>query len=198
MFLATLFLTLSPILGLVLLTYINRKLLAYKLHRLTRWSWPIHFIPVSGGIGVGPNTEIDSTTRLANLEAAVYSGGIVTNPALLQGGLALFPQKITVAGAIALPAKSGVVDLSGTTVLAMTLGLPVAGLPSVGGDDGKILVILNDTAAKAHTITTPTNGLNGSLHIATMSATASTFSVLILLAIGGTWIIISNSNCAIT
>jgi len=52
-------------------------------------------------------------------------------------------------GAIA--AKEGYVFITKAGVAALTLPLPTAGMPSVGGDDGKVLTI-QSTTANAHTV----------------------------------------------
>ena len=78
----------------------------------------------------------------------------------------------------------GYVFITDATAAAMTLALPVAGMPSAGGDDGRSLVIMNTTTG-AHTITTPSNGINGNKHVATMSG-AVTDSIE-LVAYNGKW-----------
>ena len=85
-------------------------------------------------------------------------------------------------GAIAI--KAGTVFITKAGIAAMTLALPTAGTPDAGGDDGKTLTIVS-TTANAHTVTTPTNGIDGSLHIATFSGTLP--NVLELKAYQGTW-----------
>ena len=87
-------------------------------------------------------------------------------------------------------ASGAIVTTTGTVVItklsalaAMTLALPKAGLPSVGGNDGNTLNILS-TTAEAHTITTPTNGINGGHTVITFSAVAD-FAQLV--AYNGTW-----------
>lgn len=85
-------------------------------------------------------------------------------------------------GAIAV--KSGNVFLTKAGVAVMTLALPIAGTPDASGDDGKTLTIIS-TTANAHTVTTPANGIDGSLHIATFSGTLP--NVLELKAYQGVW-----------
>jgi len=189
--------------------YRNRAWLAVKLFRRTGWLWPLNFAPVSGGTATGPNTEIDSTKRLSNIEAINFLGGISVNPALFQGAFAaLVSQDITAdstaivvpPGPVGAAVGSGVIIHGGTAFTSLTLPLPVAGAASVGngGQDGTLLLIFNDTAAKAHVVTTPSNGVQGSLHIITMSSAGSTFSALLLIAWNGSWWPIANYNCAFT
>jgi hypothetical protein len=80
--------------------------------------------------------------------------------------------------------KQGVVLLGKATAGAWTLAAPTAGLPSAGGNDGQVLKLIATTSA-AHTVTTPSSALNGSLHIATW--TAGIGNCLELVAFGGVW-----------
>src|SRR6185437_15135457 len=80
--------------------------------------------------------------------------------------------------------KQGKVILSKGSAGAWTLAAPVAGLPSAGRNDGQRLTVLATTAF-AHTVTLPTNALNGSLHLLTW--TAGLGNNVELLAQGGVW-----------
>jgi hypothetical protein len=186
----------------------NKTQLAFKLFKATRWSWPLFFVPVGGGT-VGPNETISSTARLSNIEAVSFLGGNSSGPALAQGAFALSPVSVyTAAGAITIPpgsfnvpetgAVSSAVDISGSSVLAMTLAAPASGPTSAGGQDGTLLVIFNDTAAKAHTITTSANIINGNQSIITMSSTSSTLSSIVLMAYSGIWWVLANTNCTLS
>jgi hypothetical protein len=187
----------------------NKARLAYKLYQRTHWGWTLNFLPVSGGT-TGPNETIASTTRTANLEAVCFQGGISTGPPLAQGALAFSPVSVysTTAPAITVPpgsfsnpettAVSSAADISGTTVLAATLAAPIAGPTSLGGQDGVVLVIFNDTPAKAHTITTSANIINGNQSIITMSSTSATLSSITLMAYNGIWWVLSNVNCTLS
>lgn len=73
----------------------------------------------------------------------------------------------------------GTVALIAAGALAMTLALPTAGV-----DDGKELAII-DTLGYAHTVTTPTNGINGNHHICTFDGTVG--AMLFLTAYQGVW-----------
>jgi hypothetical protein len=180
------------------------RLYMLKLHRRTQWSWPLYFLPVSGGTTTGPNTEIDLATQIVNLEAAVFQSGNATYPPLFQGALAPLNKAYTAAGAITIPpGASGSpigsgVKLSGSTVLAMTLASPSLGAANAGGQDGQLLYIFNDTAAKAHTITTPTDGIQGTLHVITMSSTSATFSAILLVSSNGSWWVLASYNCTLS
>ena len=78
----------------------------------------------------------------------------------------------------------GFVFITASSAAAMILALPVAGLPSAGGDDGRKLVI-NSTTANAHTVTTPSNGINGNHHVATFGGAVT--DSLELVAYNGKW-----------
>ena len=155
---------------------------------------------------IGSNVEIDSAKRLSNLEAQDFLGGVCTNPTLFQGALSALVSKYTVdSKPIIVPpgpqgaAVGSAACLSGATPLSsMSLALPIAGLPSAGGQDGTVLIIFNDTAAINHVITTSAiNGIQGAKSTITMSAVASTFSAIVLVAWNGTWWIFYNYNCTI-
>ncbi|MGA3295277.1 MAG: hypothetical protein ABSE45_15015 [Candidatus Acidiferrales bacterium] len=92
------------------------------------------------------------------------------------------------AGAIAL--KQGTAFVTGSSALAMTLAAPTSGAQSAGGDDGKVLRIVG-TTAQAHTVTTPSNKLNGAKHVATFANAGDT---LALVAYGGVWYVLSTTT----
>ena len=77
-------------------------------------------------------------------------------------------QVAAASGAITI--KEGTVIITKAGVAAMTLAAPTAGAQSAGGDDGKELVIISNTA-NAHTITTPSNVINGNKTVNTFSGT---------------------------
>lgn len=113
----------------------------------------------------------DLNTRIALIESALHNQEL--------------PQTITTATAAIAPGTEQVF-LTYAGVTALTLANPVAGLPTVGGagQDGTTLVI-TDTTGHAHTLTTGTNGLNGSKHIATFSGTVG--ASVTLKAFNGSW-----------
>ena len=91
-------------------------------------------------------------------------------------------QRVIAAGAITV--TSGTAILNTGAASAITLASPVAGLPAAGGNDGQELDIVAADAF-AYTVTTPTNGINASKHIATW--TAAVGNSLCLVAYGGSW-----------
>ena len=202
----TLFLVLTSLLSLLLLAlWPKRYIIALKLFRLT--NLPLFMPSVSGATSTGPNTEIDSSARLANLEAVCFEGGISVNPPIFQGALSPGVQKITAsASAILVPGGTGLnkaggaACLSGATIQTnLTLALPLAGAQSAGGQDGTLLFVFNDTAAKAWEFSGPgATTFNGSLTHCTMSSTASTFSAILLVAFNGSWYVVSNLNCTLS
>jgi hypothetical protein len=106
--------------------------------------------------------------------------GVIQNPVAAPGA------------ADVIPVSSGVVFVTRAGVNAMTLALPKAGVYPSGNaqslgdprDDGKELTIVSTTAF-AHTITTPTNGINKTLHLLTFAAAVGNWVQLI--SFGGTW-----------
>lgn len=101
-------------------------------------------------------------TNDADFQAKGYNADL--NAALTNLDLSFGVQVMTASGAINI--KEGLVVLNGTGIIAATLALPTAGLPSAGGDDGRELTV-KSVSAFAHTVTTPASGINGSKHIAT-------------------------------
>lgn len=79
---------------------------------------------------------------------------------------------------------------SPNTALAMTAGVPVAGPPELGGDDGAELVIAvaqNSplTAGISHTVTFPANAIEGAFQ--TLTFLGETNNYMTLVALGGVW-----------
>lgn len=80
-------------------------------------------------------------------------------------------------GAISIKSGTEIITLAGTA--ALTLAAPVA-----GQDDGKELRVIS-TTANAHTITTPSNKINGAYHIFTFSGYIG--NSVSLIAYNGIW-----------
>lgn len=91
--------------------------------------------------------------------------------------------------------KEGSAVITKSTAAALTLVAPTAGLPAAGGDDGKILRIVSTTAA-AHTVTTPSNKINGASHIATFAAAIGNFQELI--AYNGVWYALASAGITLS
>lgn len=160
------------------------------------WNGTTQSAHVSGAaVNVGLPTDFVAQSFLTSrLEA----GTMAKSPSFF-GGNSEVVTKFTASGAIPVPIAPGTICISGSSVLAMTVAKnPVAGSPESGGEDGNQLTIFNDTAAKNHTVTFQTNGIQGSLHVITMSSTASTFSAIQLSAFNGTWIVTGNYNCTLS
>ena len=77
----------------------------------------------------------------------------------------------------------GNVALSASSADAATLATPVAG-QQPAGDDGKTLFLV-DTTGKAHTVTTASNIISPSHHVATFNGTVG--SCIELRAYNGLW-----------
>ena len=98
----------------------------------------------------------------------------------------------TAAGAIAFGSGGhGTASLKAGAVKAMTLAAPTAGLPSAGGQDGTRLTIIAEDAY-AYTVTTPSNAINGSKHIATFGAAAG--DNIEFIARNGVWWAVGTPN----
>jgi hypothetical protein len=89
---------------------------------------------------------------------------------------------------------TGTILVTYAGVAAMTLGAPVAGAASAGGQDGAELLFIT-TTTNLHTVTTPANVINGNKHILTFAATAN--SQLSLEAHGGIWYYANAVNAAV-
>lgn len=123
-----------------------------------------------------PATSPDATTNVAQNVDPYFGAAMYSNAA-------------------AIAQKEGVVLIDGVQANAMTLVAPTAGLPSAGGDDGKVLVIVCKSAF-AHTVTTPANAINGSKHIITFTAAIANFQTL--YAFGGVWYAAQQSGSTLT
>ncbi len=91
--------------------------------------------------------------------------------------------------------KEGFAPITKAGVAATTLAAPTAGLPSAGGDDGKVLRI-KSTTANAHTVTTPANKLNGNKAVATFSGAVTDF--IELIAYNGVWQVMASSGITLS
>jgi hypothetical protein len=121
---------------------------------------------------------IDWQTRLARLEAAC---GIADDTSAIIGN--------------AIQPNQGVFHITKGSAAAYTLAAPVAGLPVNGGQDGQVLRIVSGTAF-AHTVTTPSNKLNGNKAIATFAAAVG--NGIELHAKGGVWLVFVNNGVTLT
>jgi hypothetical protein len=132
----------------------------------------------TGGVGQS------AADRLAALEAAVFGGSPIA-PGSTGPVFQFSPVKHIVAGAIA--PTEGIAALKTGTAGAMTLGLPVAGPQSAGGQDGIILTIVS-LDAEAYVVTTPADGLNGADD--TMTFGGAIGDSIDLLAEAGGWVVV--------
>jgi hypothetical protein len=96
----------------------------------------------------------------------------------------------TVAGAITV--QPGLNTIGGASAQAYTLAAPVSGAQANGGQDG-LTMVFTTVSAFAHTITTPANKINGSLHIITFTGATAGLTIT-LQASGGVWYVIANSG----
>jgi hypothetical protein len=96
-------------------------------------------------------------------------------------------------GAIAIKEGFSVITKAGVAV--MTLAAPTAGLPAAAGDDGRVLTIVS-TTAQAHTVTTPSNKVNGASTTLTFGAAVANFVQLI--AYGGVWYVLGKTGITVS
>lgn len=78
---------------------------------------------------------------------------------------------------------------------ATTLATPVAGAPSAGGNDGLEITIV-DNSGHAHTVTTASNIIVPSHHLATFNGTRGSFVTFI--ARNGVWLVLASSGVTIS
>jgi hypothetical protein len=90
----------------------------------------------------------------------------------------------------AIRATEGSVVITKATAAAMTLAAPTAGSPANGGDDGQRLKVFCIQAA-AHTITTPSNAINGNKHVVTFANAGDSVS---FIAYNGVWYVLSTTG----
>lgn len=108
---------------------------------------------------------------------------------VVAGPLSLGPiQVAALVGANVVNPVPSLVAVTAAGIATMTLALPVAGV-----DDGKIVCVVS-TTANAHTLTTPANGLNKTLHIATFAPTVGAY--VWLVAYQGTWYVLCSNTAA--
>jgi hypothetical protein len=124
----------------------------------------------------GESTDVNAAANLAAIDSAI--GALQARSA----GAAY-----TASGAIT--QKQGNVVLNGAGALAMTLAAPTATT-----DDYKVLKIQGITA-HGHTVTTPSNGLNGSKHIATFANAGDSIE---LMAYQGVWYVLGTTTTTLS
>ena len=129
---------------------------------------------------------------MANLiKSTVPNSGNDPEIAALDAPYAVVP--LSASGAIS--ASQGFCPITASGVAALTLAAPTAGLPSAGGNDGQVIRIF-DTGGHAHTVTTPSNGINGNKHIITFGGAVPNF--IELLAYNGVWYVLASSGVTLS
>lgn len=126
---------------------------------------------ISGTSLVDSGLVGDTTTAPPFNTSGTFGAGVIepVQVALVNGAIAIVTGKVLIT-------KAG--------VEALTLAQPIAGPASAGGHDGSVLSIIS-TTANAHTVTTASNGINGSKSVATFSGTLP--NVFSLTAYNGVW-----------
>lgn len=139
----------------------------------------------------------------ANLTAtSLVDNGLVANTApttppfnTTQLQLQAVQDPVTVAAASGAITSPGLVMITAAGVAALTLAAPIAGPQSSGGQDGMSVSFIAATA-QAHTVTTPANKINGSLHIATFAAAIG--NAITFRAYNGIWYSTTNVNVTLS
>ena len=135
-------------------------------------------------IPAGPGQPVLAIALDGNPNAGDYILATVTPPSSSMSG-----DPVThYVGAGAIPLVSGVAGLGSAAALAMTLAAPTL------LQDGTDIFISAETA-KAHTVTTPANAINGNKHIVTF---ANQGDYCELEAIGGVWNVRGLSGAVLT
>jgi hypothetical protein len=104
----------------------------------------------------------------------------------IRTGINARPSVVALNAQAAVPVASGFYLITKGSAGAYTLAAPVA-----GQDDGKYICVVASTAF-AHTVTTPANKINGTLHVATFAATIG--NNVEFLAYQGVWYVILPST----
>jgi hypothetical protein len=137
---------------------------------------------VSGGASQGLIANTTDTSLVDNgLVGDSSTAPSVGISAVLAGHFQEALAAYSADGAIGAP---GVAMITKGSAAALTLAAPIAGAPAAGGMDGLMLEVIATTAF-AHTVTTPSNKLNGTLHIATFGGAVGDY--IRLRAYNGVW-----------
>jgi hypothetical protein len=138
----------------------------------------------TGGTTQGKIASNLTTTSL--VDSGLAGDGTSVPPFNTSGtaGFGVFEPCLAAAASGAITIGTGNVAITLGSAAALTLPLPIAGPASAGGQDGASLTIFATTAF-AHTVTTPANGINGSLHVATFAAAVG--NAVMLTAYNGKW-----------
>jgi hypothetical protein len=97
-------------------------------------------------------------------------------------------------GAGVIGITSGVVIITDSGAALLTLAAPTAGSPSAGGNDGQRLTIMS-TTAQAHTVTTPSNKINGNKHVETFANLGDSCE---LVAYNGVWYVVGTATTTLS
>ena len=150
------------------------------------------------GVTLNAYGGVQATPISLSLVDAGLSGDSTSAPTFNTTGTlahgAMTPDQVVNSATAVISIITGTVLVTYAGVAAMTLGAPVAGAASAGGQDGSELLFIT-TTTNQHTVTTPANVINGNKHILTFAATAN--SQLSLEAHGGIWYYANAVNAAV-
>lgn len=164
----------------------------------TQGQAPAPVYDVYRSVGGATQGKIASNISATSLVDIGLVGDTTTAPPFNTSGTAAMgiidPVQVALVNG-AIPIATGKVMITKAGVAVLTLPLPIAGPASAGGHDGAVLSIIS-TTANAHTVTTPTNGINGANHIITFSGTLP--NSIALTAYNGSWWGTSNTGATIS
>jgi hypothetical protein len=132
------------------------------------------------------------------VDTGLSADGSVTpnlNTTGLMAGVVQPASQVISAGTGAITIPSGNVVLTAGSAGAYTLQLPISGAPSAGGTNGCELRITT-TTTNQHTVTTGSNGFNGTNSVFTFAATARTS--LLIVGNGTQWTVLSLGGGALS
>jgi len=157
---------------------------SYNVYRVTGGATQglIANVQASAPLTLVDNGLVADGTTAPSLDTSAYIGGQHVDTQLVyaaDGAISAIGSAIITKGSAA----------------ALTLAAPPAGAPSTGGMDGAVLEIISTTAF-AHTVTTPSNKINGASHIGTFAAAVANY--LRLRAYNGVWYVNGNLNVTLS
>lgn len=141
-----------------------------------------------------------AVTQAQTGAGSVVSFGSFTDMVMQQLGL-MFPEINSFSAngsADALPNHtSGTIRVTTAGVNAMTLAAPTLGAQNIGGDAGRILVIISETA-NAHTLTATNLLKTGSAAVSLITFAAFAGASVTLRAGGGLWYVLASNAVTFT
>jgi hypothetical protein len=143
---------------------------------------------------VVPSTSPDNDTILGQGVNIISQYEVLTGTTdVIQGGGGGLSAISALSGATLPVVGTSFIETAG--VDATTLATPVAGDPSLGGNDGLTITII-DNGGHAHTVTAAANKIVGNKHLLTFNGTLGSFVQLV--ARNGIWIPLALSGVTVS